>query len=157
MVPTWSIKMQTPGKESASNIEIEILESLKRILAGKPNNPDLAERLKRGDSILSIKSVALEAGVSRTLIGFDGCVYPNARQSILEALARAKEGKATDSVVRQLRSEIKELNEGLKRRDAYIAELVIENSRLRERYEPAAQKGSNVTPLRRDGRRSSPR
>lgn len=143
--------------EKLSKTESELISALNRILSGRPGDPELKERLARGDSILSVKNVAQEAGLSRTLIGFEGCAYPRARQAVLEAIAAEKQGRPTDAVIRRLRSEIKDLKNALVRRDAYIAELVIENSRLRARYEPESRSGSTITPFRRDGRRKPQR
>lgn len=134
--------------------EQALLDALDRILRGAPRNDKLREKLKLGKDILNPSSVALEADVSRTLIGHEKCAYPRIRQKILEAKVDNKRPLAPDPSLAGLRSEIHQLKQALKIRDALIAEQTVEITRLRMRYEPDAR--GNVAPFRRrDGRRAN--
>lgn len=144
----------TPRPSKAT--ERALRSALKRLLSSKPHNAEIKALLQRGADILTIKSLATETGVSRTLIGFDDCVYSDIRQEALEAFAERKQSRASPSSLSVLRGENHLLKRRLKVLEAHVAELTIENSRLRERYEPdLGSAGSNVTPfVRRDGRRT---
>ncbi|WP_152412159.1 hypothetical protein [Xanthomonas phaseoli] len=60
----------------------QLEDALRRLRDGEPAHPKLRASLdsKLGAgktyNLVSIANVALEAGVSRTLIGYDGCQYP---------------------------------------------------------------------------------
>lgn len=60
-----------------------LLDAWERVKEGRPQNPKLIEQAKRGKLKATPTSVAIEAGVSRTLIGYDGCRYPDVRKKIL--------------------------------------------------------------------------
>lgn len=144
----------TLGRSRAT--EQALRSALKRLLTSKPHNSDVKSLLDRGSNILTIKSLATEAGVSRTLVGFDACVYADIRQEALEAFAARKQTSKASASLSVLRGENNRLKSRLRVLEAHLAELLIENSRLRERYEPdLTGAGSNVTPfVRRDGRRT---
>lgn len=60
-------------------------EALDRLLDGKPNDKKLRELAAAKKLRITVASVALEAGRSRTLIGSDGCRFPDIRQRVIEA------------------------------------------------------------------------
>lgn len=64
-------------------MESLLFEALQRVREGKPQNQALAELARRRKLRVSVSSVAQEAGVSRTLIGYEGCRYPAVRTAIL--------------------------------------------------------------------------
>lgn len=75
-------------------IERDFLEAIERLIAGRPRSPELIELAAAGKLKITIKSVAMESGRSRTLIGMDNCRYPEIRNRILAV-------KATDSELRR--------------------------------------------------------
>jgi hypothetical protein len=64
-------------------MEQHLLDAWARVKDGKPENKQLIELAKKGKLKVNASSVAKEAGVSRTLIGYDGCRYMNVRRKIL--------------------------------------------------------------------------
>lgn len=93
-------------------MEQHLLDAWKRIEAGCPTNPQLVELAKKGKLKSTPTSVAKEAGVSRTLIGYDQCRYAMVRRQILgqKALVRV----ATD--MRSVNSDLRKINIGLEKR-----------------------------------------
>ncbi|WP_426803430.1 hypothetical protein [Xanthomonas campestris] len=86
-------------------------DALRRLRDGEPAHPQLRASLDsklcagKTYNLVSIANVALEAGVSRTLIGYDGCQYPAIRMAVL----KAKKAAPSSSVIKTLRQEIAEL------------------------------------------------
>ncbi|WP_338338972.1 hypothetical protein [Xanthomonas euvesicatoria] len=89
----------------------QLKDALKRLRDGEPAHPKLRasldSKLGAGKSynLVSIANVALEAGVSRTLIGYDGCQYPAIRMAVL----KAKKAAPSSSTIKVLRQELAEL------------------------------------------------
>ncbi|WP_157769424.1 hypothetical protein [Xanthomonas campestris] len=89
----------------------QLENALTRLRDGEPVNPKLRaildSKLGAGKTyhLISIANVALEAGVSRTLIGYDGCQYPAIRMAVL----KAKKAAPSSSIIKSLRQEIAEL------------------------------------------------
>lgn len=89
----------------------QLKDALRRLRDGEPAHPKLRATLDSKRSVgktynlVSIANVALEAGVSRTLIGYDDCPYPAIRMAIL----KAKKAAPSSSTIKVLRQEIAEL------------------------------------------------
>lgn len=89
----------------------QLKDALQRLRDGEPAHPKLRATLDSKRSVgktynlVSIANVALEAGVSRTLIGYDDCPYPAIRMAIL----KAKKAAPSVSTIKVLRQEIAEL------------------------------------------------
>lgn len=131
-------------------VEQTLLDALDRLKSGKPNNPDLVKRAKRGTLKISVATVAQEAGRSRTLISHDKCAYPAVRTAILALKApRDAEPTSLAEVNRRLRLENAELRRTVKLARDSMAAMALRMSRVvkeAERRVAAAE--------RRAGRRS---
>lgn len=139
----------TTGSDLATNVR----EALQRLLLGEPRNEALREKAGRGLNILSISSVAQEAGVSRTSIGHANCPYPELRLEIIDAIAKQKKAPISQKLVDNLRAEIRDLRRQLKLRDVYLAELVLEGRVEKTGSFRPTPSGENVTQFRRDRRK----
>lgn len=99
-----------PGR----GLETKLWAALNRIKnAEKLENSALRERAKTSPVRLSVSNVAREAGCSRTLIGHDGCAYPDIRQAIIGD-RKIEHGSKRRSISpqeanRKLREEVREL------------------------------------------------
>lgn len=86
-------------------------EALQRLRDGTPTNAQVRAALEKRQAagkqynLVSVSNVALEAGVSRTLIGHVDCPYPKVRNAIL----KAKKASPAAAALRALRQEIAEL------------------------------------------------
>ena len=91
--------------------EKKLSQALQRLMKGSPTHPKVRAKLEKRQAagkpygLVSFSNVALEAGVSRTLIGHVDCAYPKVRNAIL----KAKKASPAAEVVRALRREIAEL------------------------------------------------
>lgn len=141
-------------------------EALERVREMKPQNPELAALAKKGKLKFNVSSVAQEAGVSRTLIGMEGCRYPKIRAQIIEEKIPVR--KRTD--MRSINDDLREINNELKRRlDLSLAEraaMVIRIRKVEKEYlakvdhlkrikargagDPNQVAGSNVTKIKKD-------
>ena len=65
----------------------DLMAALGRLRRGQPLHPQLAALNREGRMRISIASVAKEANRSRTLVGSDGCTYPEVRKEIMAAAA----------------------------------------------------------------------
>lgn len=92
-------------------MEQYLLDAWDRVREGRPRDPELAEQAKQRRLKANPSTVSKEAGVSRTLIGYDGCRYPEVRRKILN-----KDKVAEKQPVR-LPSDMRAKNEELKRRN----------------------------------------
>jgi hypothetical protein len=110
-------------------IERDFLDALDRLEAGAPLNSALAKRAKLGTLKINMSSVAQEAGHSRTLIGHDGCKYPQVRGKVTGFKTPLTEGATAEDVIRRLREENAELRKKLVLRDTESAALIV---RLRQ-------------------------
>lgn len=110
----------------------DFLDALKRLQAGAPRNPKLILQKKSGKLRINVSSVALEAGRSRTLIGYKGCQYPEIRATIQIRRENSTPKAKTQSKQKELRDEIRVLNERLKAADAVNASLLLRLCELEE-------------------------
>lgn len=88
-----------------NRVEQAFEEALARLLVGKPNHPTLAEKAEKGTLRISLNTVALEAGQSRTLISQKDSPYQHIRERILALNSDKKEKKSLNSVIEGLRQE----------------------------------------------------
>jgi len=137
-----------------SKAEQALYDAFERLKAGKPRSKALEARaLSSGKSLVNITNVAIEAGLSRQLIAHKHCQYPEMRMMILEYVQTAKNSGDTLAALKELRVRVRELERKLDLRETHLAELVLENNRLRSKYEPNPPQGDNVVNFRRDRRR----
>jgi hypothetical protein len=148
-----AIKNDQTGARRRTKAEAALLDAFERLKAGKPRNPNLRARALAGQPLVNITNVAIEAGVSRQLIAHDNCRYPEIRRMIREYIRAAEESGSTGARIKDLRDRIRELERKLDLRETHLAELVLENNRLRSKYEPNPPEGDNVVNFRRDRRR----
>jgi hypothetical protein len=117
--------------------------ALKRLIEGKPTNPKLKQKAADGKLRVNVLNVSIEAGHSRTLIGHDGCAYPDVRSEILATLDESGPKETLKAQIRRLRNSVSELEDRLEQRDSYNAILLL---RLR-----AYEQGSDIS-----GKRMNP-
>ncbi len=63
----------------------DLSDALNRLMDGRPKNQQLKKLVREKKLKITIKSVALEAKRSRTLIGSEDCRFPDIRARILKA------------------------------------------------------------------------
>lgn len=141
--------MTRPKKD----VEAEFLAALDRLKSGTPTVPSLIARARTGKVRITISSVALEAGRSRTLIGMATCQFPAVRKAVLDAARKQRVRRvAKDSIPS---SSYSHLQRSLKAADTLNASLVLELEREREKTQRALRQlervreggGSNVVPI----------
>lgn len=64
----------------------DLRAALGRLRRGQPLHPDHVKAKREGRLRISVASVAKEANRSRTLIGTDGCAYPDVRREVLASM-----------------------------------------------------------------------
>lgn len=95
--------------------EQELLGALERLKNGSPKNPELAKKARLGKLRINPSTVAQEAGCSRTLIGHEGCAYPDVRNQILKYRETAlKPATSFEEINRTLRRENQNLKEAVR-------------------------------------------
>lgn len=97
------------GSNSVDRIEADFLQALSRLQAGKPTHEKNIALAEEGRLKITISSVALEAGRSRTLIAKINCKYPQVRERVLAALAPSEPKVTAESIIKRLRRENDEL------------------------------------------------
>ncbi|WP_193175409.1 hypothetical protein [Oricola nitratireducens] len=75
----------------STNTRADFEHALERLRAGTPENLDLQSFASRGTLRISLTTVAVEAGHSRTLISGKGCQFPDIRDAVLDASGRANQ------------------------------------------------------------------
>src|SRR6516225_6498756 len=107
--------MNGPVEHSAPRpVEHELMEALQRLVDRRPQDPDLAQKAKRGTLKINISSVAKEAGPSRTLVSHGCCAYPQVRAAILNYRNPPNQATSMAEINRRLRSENAELRRSIK-------------------------------------------
>lgn len=64
----------------------DLRAALGRLRRGQPLHPDNVKAKREGRLRISVASVAKEANRSRTLIGIEGCAYPDVRREVLACM-----------------------------------------------------------------------
>lgn len=94
-----------------------LLDAWARVKEGRPENPELVLRAKQGKLKSNPTTVSLEAGVSRTLIGYDDCRYPTVRQKILGIVDEAEELPVrVPTDMRTINADLRQINRILEQR-----------------------------------------
>lgn len=107
---------------SHEGMEKRFLDAHKRLKEGNPECPELQKKAKAGKLRASdVSAVALEAGgpdekgvwrgLSRTLIGHDGCRYPKVREEI----RKEKKGEPGEYDLKNVNSKLRERNRQLEK------------------------------------------
>lgn len=102
---------------TAEGMEQYLLDAWARVKEGRPNNPELALRAKQGKLRANPTTVSEEAGVSRTLIGYDDCRYPDVRRKIQGKDVAAEELPVrVPTDMRTINADLREINRTLEQR-----------------------------------------
>lgn len=100
-------------REPNPAIEADFLSATERLVNNCPEHELLKKEVERKGAVrLTIKSVALEAGHSRTLLARSNSKYNSTRKKVLDRISRKKEPKY--DLTTELRSTIKDLTEKLR-------------------------------------------
>lgn len=140
---------------SRSHIEQDFRDALDRLRAGRPQNPELRNRLKRGQEVkINISNVAKEAGRARTLIARADCQFPEIRHLVLLEAGEVRDApRNSDDVIRDLRVQVAELtaeNRAIRDRMADHFETAKKAEKLAERERNArARATTEIEGLRR--------
>jgi hypothetical protein len=118
------VPRRRPEAPPANATEKRFLEALERVKANQPNHPELKKLAALKPLTVTVKAVAQEAGLSRTLIGHDGCKYPRARAAVLEAMRPVAQPRTAAEVINRKRDEVAALREAVRLRDSVNAALV---------------------------------
>lgn len=95
--------------------ERDLLDALERLKNGSPKNSGLAKKARLGKLRINPSTVAQEAGCSRTLIGHEGCAYPQIRDQVLKFRETAsKPATSFEEINRKLRRENENLIEAVR-------------------------------------------
>lgn len=106
--------------KSRNRIEQDFIDALERIKDGRPQHPDLREKIRKGKTIkVNFATVAQEADRARGLISKMNCRYPEVRQMIL--LEMGEIASSRDDVILSLRAQVAELRVQLKQAEAHAA------------------------------------
>lgn len=103
--------------DAPKGAERDLLDALDRLENAAPKHAKLKALAARGQLHISISSVALEAGRSRTLIGTHDCAYPAIRARILDSRPPPEQRRSQDEIIAVLRRD----NQMLKAENARIA------------------------------------
>lgn len=132
-------------------MERRLRAAIKRISDGTPTDEALIQLSSTNKLRVSISNVAREAGCSRTLIGHEGCAYPEVRNEVLKLMELGNR-RALSEEVDRLRQEVAVLEGEIEARDSAFAELVIRVSEFQRGRHPS---GRPVDPISGDQRRAS--
>jgi hypothetical protein len=98
-------------------MEQHLLDAWDRVREGRPQNPELALLAKQGKLKTNPTTVSQEAGVSRTLIGYDECRYPDVRLKIQGRKAGTEELPVrVPTDMRSINAGLREVNRTLEER-----------------------------------------
>jgi hypothetical protein len=150
--------MSSKRYEGANQAERDFIEALERLEKGMPRHQRLKALAAKGALRVTISSVALEAGRSRTLIGTANCAYPGIRNRILDERQPTTQRRTQDDIIARLRRD----NQALKAENARIAtqlaDAVAAAWRIKKEldFQKELQKrshhrGSKVVPFERSG------
>jgi hypothetical protein len=98
-------------------MEQHLLDAWERVNEGRPQNPELALLAKKGKLKTNPTTVALEASVSRTLIGHEKCRYLDVRLKILgKDLENEEIPVRVPTDMRTINANLREINRTLESR-----------------------------------------
>jgi hypothetical protein len=124
--------------EADNKTAVDFVAALERLQAGTPTKRELQERLADGRLRINIATVALESGHSRSLIGYDGCAFPETRAKILRAVTGdpAVKKETLKQEIARLRNVNSELQDKLDIATTAQAELLIRFDLAKVGYHP---------------------
>lgn len=129
------IRKKGKQKGSINSTERDFQDALNRLISGKPRNQKLKLLAARRRLKVTIANVALEANKSRTLIGQINCSYPEIRARILELRPPRTQVKTQEDIIRDLRTENKELRQDKAMLATQLADAVSTVWRLKKQLE----------------------
>lgn len=118
--------------------------ALDRVIAGTPNNPDLIALARKRRLKVNITNVTKEAGVSRTLIGFEDCRYPSIREEILGIKLPVRTKTDMRSVNADMRAHNKKLENQLEMSLSEQAALLIRISRMASQFDDKMEEHKRI-------------
>lgn len=128
-------------------VESDFLAALARLRSGKPKVPKLIMDASLGKLKINPSSVALEAGRSRTLIGMEGCRYPDIRREVLASKDQSPLQMKRGAALKAMSLEIRRLEEQIQIKETALVAALMRIDDLKKRivqYEPS---GANVVPF----------
>lgn len=135
------------------SVERRALDALKRLVDGKPENATIKLRMLAGHKIIFVRTVAIEAGLSRNNFRPGLRRYAHVYEAIQKA-SKEESRTVSAAALKQARAEIARLREQLHNSDVQNASLKFELNRLRR--SPTHADAENVTEFRQN-RRTRPR
>lgn len=111
-------------RKGIDRIEQDFLSALDRLRSGKPTNAKLAKMATLDTLRITVSTVALEAGHSRTLIGHKNCKYPGTRDRILALREDRDEPRTAADIITRKREEVAALRRKLAISHSEMAALV---------------------------------
>lgn len=117
------------------SIERDFIDALDRLSIGRPNHPELIEAAHEGRLRVSIRSVALEAGHSHSLIDNDRSVYGEVRKRILGYIEAGEPAKRARALAEERKNRVRDLS--LERAESLTlqAALLVELDHVREKLD----------------------
>lgn len=150
--------MPRKGSEAMNQAERDFSEALERLERGTPRHQRLKALAAKGALRVTVSSVALEAGRSRTLIGTADCAYPEIRNRILAGRQPNAQHRTQDDIIARLRLDNQALRTENARIATQLADAVAAAWRLKKEldFQRALQKQSRsrdgkVLPFERSG------
>lgn len=144
--------------EGTSRAERDFMEALERLEKGTPRHQRLRVLSAKGALRVTISSVALEAGRSRTLIGTTDCAYPTIRKRIIDGRQPPNQRRTQDDIIAQLRRDNKTLRTENARIATQFADAVAVAWRLKKELDfqkavakQSGERDGKVVPFNRPG------
>lgn len=134
------------GNDSA---RADFLAALGRLRQSKPTHPDLIVMAEKGLLKISPASVAKEARRSRTLIGMEGCKYPDIRREVLASKDQSPLQIKRSQALKAMSDEVKRLKSAIQVKDTALAVARLKIAELERRLQEHEPLDPKVVPIRR--------
>lgn len=135
------------------DVKGDFLAALTRLRNGMPKNSKLIEDASNGVLKINPSSVALEAGRSRTLIGMEGCKYPEIRREVLASKDQSPLQMKRGAALKSLGLEIKRLEEQIRIKDTALVAAMMKIDELDRRIKTYEPQGKNVVKFPSHGKK----
>lgn len=129
-------------------IRKDFMEALGRLRSGSPTHPKLIPRAAGGDLKISVTTVSLEAGHSRTLIGMDGCKYPDVRAAVLASRDQSPLQMKRSAALKAMSEELSLLRDQIRLKDSALMAALLQMDDLERRLSEYEPSGKNVVDFR---------
>lgn len=125
----------------------DFFAALARLRSGIPRHPDNVLALNAGKLKITPSSVAVEAGRSRTLIGMEGCKYPDVRREVLASKDQSQLQIKRSAAIKELAKEVSRLKDVIRQRDSALAAAMLQMDDLERRLQEIQPTGANVVSI----------